>query len=195
MKKRYLYSIALVMLLIFAVVGVTYAFFVSEAASNQNLETSSKKFEVIYTGGQIPLENIKLKPSIDKSGGINTSVNIMMAQDSALAKGTLYINIEKLTSNLANDGFIWEVYGSDGTYETGTFVGYNDTDNNIINIVENFPITYDNKTFTVYLWLDGNNPYMDNRILDAEFDCYIGTKTEQFAGTVIKQVVYERIFI
>ena len=195
MKKRYLYSIALVMILIFAVVGVTYAFFVSEAASNQNLETSSKKFEVIYTGGQIPLENIKLKPSIDKSGGINTSVNIMMAQDSALAKGTLYINIEKLTSNLANDGFIWEVYGSDGTYETGTFVGYNDTDNNIINIVENFPITYDNKTFTVYLWLDGNNPYMDNRILDAEFDCYIGAKTEQFAGTVIKQVVYERIFI
>ncbi|MBQ8219539.1 MAG: hypothetical protein IJZ79_07290 [Bacilli bacterium] len=186
MKKKYIYPIIAILFLTIVTVGTTYSFFMAQASSQEELKGTSKNFEVIYTGGKIPLENMKIKPSSTKEGGLNTSVNIKVGTNSVLARGTIYINIKKMTSNLSNDGFIWEVYGSNGYYKKGTFSGYNDTDNNIVNIVENVPITYDDTEYTIYLWLDGNNPNIDNRIKDAEFDCYIGAKTENFTGTTIK---------
>ena len=186
MVRKFLYTIIAVIFLITAIVSTTYSFFMSQTNSNEKPQGSSKKFEVIYTGGKISLENQKITPTSNKTGGINTSVSIRMAEDSVLAQGTLYLNINKITSNIANDGFIWEVHGSNGYYNRGTFNGYNDTNNKIINIAENFEINYQETIYTIYFWLDGNNEYIDNRILNAEFDCFIGAKTENFTGTTVK---------
>lgn len=186
MIRKYIYTIIAIVVLITATISTTYSFFMSQVSSNEKSQGSSKKFEVIYTGGKVSFENKKITPTAAKTEDFSTSVSIRMAADSVLAKGTIYININKITSSIANDGFIWEVYGSNGYYNQGTFDGYNDTDNKIINIAEDFEITYQETIYKIYFWLDGNNKLIDNRILNAEFDCYIGAKTENFTGATIQ---------
>lgn len=187
MKKQLIYSIITVFLIMIIIIGSTYAFFTSTAKANNNAAANSKNFEVIYTGGGQNLSG-SLKPCAKKEDGINTTVNIKMAQNSALARATLYINIEKITSNLAVEGFVWEVYGTDpnGTqvyYNKGNFAGTNDTDKNTVNIVENYQLSYENTSFTVYLWVDRSK--VDNGILNSEFKGSLGAKTENFTGATV----------
>ena len=169
------------------IIGSTYAFFTSTANANTNAAANSKNFEVIYTGGGKNLSG-SLDPCTKKEDGINTTVNIKMAQNSALAKATLYINIEKITSNLAVEGFIWEVYGTNESgeevyYKKGNFAGTNDTDKNTINIVEDYKLSYENTSFTVYLWVDANK--VNESILNSEFKGSLGAKTENFTGATV----------
>lgn len=182
MKKQYMYSIIAVLVLTITTIGSTYAFFASSASSNNALSTNSKKFEVIYTGGSEI--NGPLKIGTRKEDGINTAVNIKVAAGSVLAKSTLYINVERITANLANDAFVWEVIGiKNGNqvyYNRGDFQGVNDTNNNVVNIVENYQLSEDDTTFTAYLWIDAIKA--DNSILNSEFSGYIGAKSENFTG-------------
>ena len=169
------------------IIGSTYAFFTSTAKANNNAAANSKNFEVIYTGGGKNLSGT-LDPCTKKEDGINTTVNIKMAQNSALAKATLYINIEKITSNLAVEGFIWEVYGTNESgeevyYKKGNFAGTTDTDKNTINIVEDYKLSYENTSFTVYLWVDANK--VNESILNSEFKGSLGAKTENFTGATV----------
>lgn len=169
------------------IIGSTYAFFTSTAKANNNAAANSKNFEVIYTGGGKNLSGT-LDPCTKKEDGINTTVNIKMAQNSALAKATLYINIEKITSNLAVEGFIWEVYGTNESgeevyYKKGNFAGTNDTDKNTINIVEDYKLSYESTSFTVYLWVDANK--VNESILNSEFKGSLGAKTENFTGATV----------
>lgn len=187
MKKQLIYSIIAVFLIMIIIIGSTYAFFTSTAKANNNAAANSKNFEVIYTGGGKNLSG-SLDPCTKKEDGINTTVNIKMAQNSALAKATLYINIEKITSNLAVEGFIWEVYGTNESgeevyYKKGNFAGINDTDKNTINIVEDYKLSYENTSFTVYLWVDANK--VNESILNSEFKGSLGAKTENFTGATV----------
>lgn len=185
MKKQILYSIISTLLLTIAVIGSTYAYFSASTNSNKNIEGTSKTFDVIYTGGTTISGPLSL--GIKKEDGLSTTVNIKMAAGSALATATLYIDIEKITSNLAIDGFIWEVVGTKNNtqvyYKKGNFSGTNDTTNNIVNIVENYKLSEENTSFTVYLWIDGNQT--DNSVVNAEFKGYIGAKTENFTGATV----------
>lgn len=186
MRKQVLYSIMSILLLTIAVIGSTYAYFSASASSNENVEGTSKTFDVIYTGGTTISGPINLGSK--KEDGLNTTVNIKMAEGSALATATLYINIEKITSNLATEGFVWEVIGTKNNtqvyYNKGNFVGTNNTTKNIVNIVENYKLSEENTSFTVYLWIDGNK--VDNNIVNAEFQGYIGAKTENFTGATVQ---------
>ena len=92
------------------IVGSTYAYYLSTTKSNNSaLNTNASNFEVIYTGGEEITGPINLSKSREQ--GLNTSVKIKMAEGSALAKANIYINVEKITSNISIDGFIWEVVG------------------------------------------------------------------------------------
>ena len=179
MKKQLLYVIAILLLTV-TVAGGTYAFFVSATTNANNIVSNASKFEVIYTGGGKIEGPVTL--SADKEGGKNTTVNIRVAEGSVPAKATIYINIEKITSNLAVKGFKWEVYGYQDGQEvyskTGDFDGK--TDNSIINIVEKYQLSEKNTSFTLYLWLDGN--MLDNSIIGGEFSGYIGAETENFTA-------------
>lgn len=181
MKKSMLYTVA-ILLLVVAVAGGTYAFFTSAISANNALNTNSINFEVIYTGGTEITGPMNL--SATKEQGLNTTVNIRMAEGSAQAKATLYVNIEKITSNIAVKGFKWEVYGyQDGNQvysNTGTFDGTKDND--IVNIVNDYQLSEENTSFTAYFWLDGN--LLGNEVLGAEFKGFIGAKTENFTGNL-----------
>lgn len=183
MKKQLLYSIFTVLLLAIVIAGSTYAFFSASITSSENVDIDTSKFEVIYTGGTTI--DGELKIGSKKEDGYNTTVNIKLAKDSVQTKANLYIDIEEITPNIAVSGFIWEVYGYKNNTpvysNSGNFNGYNSTDNKIVNIVENYTLSEDNTSFTVYLWLDGNKT--DNNVVGGSFKGHIGAKTENFTAT------------
>lgn len=183
MKKQFIYTISAILLLTIAVVGSTYAFFSATATSNNNsVSANAQKFEVIYTGGTEINGPIDL--SIDRTGGVNTTVHIKVGQGSSQALAYLFLNIEEMTDNLSVSNVKWEVSGVKNGKEVyvnnGTFAGYNDTNNNTIPIVEDYRLTEDQTDFTVYIWIDGNST--GNEILGAMLSSYISAQTEQYTG-------------
>lgn len=180
MKKTAIYII-IVLVLVATISGGTYAFFSASTNSKTNsINSASSKFEVIFTGGTAIDGALSL--SSDRSGGLNTTVNIKMGEGSVVAKGIIYMKVETLTSALAVDGFVWEVDGYKGGelvyYNTGTFNGVSEGDE--INIVEDYELSTDNTAFTVYLWLDGN--MVSNEVLGARVKGFLGAKTENFTA-------------
>lgn len=184
MKKRNLLIVLGVIISIFLIAGATYAFFVSSVNSG-NITTKANNFGVDFEPGDPIVGPLELTNS--KEGGLVTEVNIKMAHGSALAKANIFVNIEKITANLAIESFKWEVVGKKNNVVTytnnGSFLGYNDTTNNILNIVEGYLLTEENTTFTVYFWLDGNS-IKDTSILNSEFKGYIGAKTDNFTAAL-----------
>lgn len=185
MKKKVTYTILvifIILLLTITTVGITYSFFVTSATGKNQTEATGKKFEIIYTGGTDITGPIEL--ATKKEEGLSTTVNIKIAQGSAVALADIYINVEKITSNIAIEGLIWEVVGIKNStqvyYNKGNFSGVNNTTNNIVTVVDDYLLSEDNTAFTVYLWLDGNK--VDNSVLNSEFKGYIGAKTENFTG-------------
>lgn len=187
MKKILIYIIAIFMSVIL-IVGGTYAFFVATSNSNQ-IVTNSTKFEVIYTGGkQI---GGKLEFSNSKTEDFKTAVNIRMAEGSVLGIANLYIQIDEITSNIANEALTWEVYktydgvesfegsGSFADCQTGTNKRNCETGDKLY-IVDDYKLSEKNTTFTIYIWLNGN--LANNSAIGGIFKGYIGAETENFTG-------------
>lgn len=185
MKKqtKTIYIIIAILLLTIIVAGSTYAAFMAMVSGSNEVKTNSSKLEVVYTGDDSEITEPMTIASKKEEGQIRT-VNISVTEDSVEAKATIYINIEEITDNLAIEGFIWEVYGvqsgKDVYYKKGNFDGYNNTTNNIVNIVEDYKLTDENTTFTIYLWIDGNQT--DNKVIGSSFKGHIGAKTENFSA-------------
>lgn len=184
MKRQLIYTICAVLLLTVAVIGSTYAYFTATAGGNNNTNTASSDFEIIYTGGTEISGNMPI--TSDKTEAFKTTVNISSTQASVEAVATIYLNIETITPNLRIEGFVWELYGYKNNqqvvHRSGTFNGYNDTTNNIVNLIENYPIDNTNTAFTLYLWIDGTKT--NNNVLGGEFLGYIGARTERITGTL-----------
>ena len=183
MKRQTVYTILAFLLLTIATVGSTYAFFsATTGTTNDVVVADAKKFEVIYTGGS-EIGGI-MSLSADRTGGKNTTVHIKVGQGSAQALAYLYLNINTITENIRINGFKWEVSGVRGNQEVytnnGTFNGYNDTNNNIITLVNDYRLTEEQTDFTVYLWIDGNS--VGNEVLGGSFSGYISASTERFTG-------------
>ncbi len=182
MKRQTIYTICAFLLLAIATVGSTYAFFSATTGEDSNVATESQKFEVIYTGGTDIGGPVSL--SADRNGGKNTTVHIKVGQGSSKALAYLYLNIDMITENIRISGFKWEVSGVRGGKEVytnnGTFEGYNDTDNNIITIVEDYRLSEEQTDFTIYLWVDGNE--VGNEVMGGRLGGYISASTEQFTG-------------
>ena len=182
MKRYTLYSIVAILLLALAVSGSTYAYLTTRASTNNSLATSVKGLNVIYDSGTPIDGNINVVSS--KEQGYNTTVKIKLAQNSVAASATLYIDIERITQNIAIPGFIWEVYGYKNGVEVysnhGNFANYNDTNNKIVNIVRNYELSEEETSFVVYFWLDGNKT--NNDVLDGQFKAYIGARSENITG-------------
>lgn len=182
MKKQLIFAISGILLLTIIVSGGTYAFYSANAGNNQTLNTTATKLEVLYTGGDTI--SGPMTAGSNKESGLNTTVNIRVSNDSVDALANLFINIENITSNIATNGFIWEVYGYKNSqqvyYNSGNFSGKDATTNNIIKIVEDYQVTKVNTSFTVYFWIDGSKT--GNEILGGEFRGYISASSENFTG-------------
>lgn len=180
MKKILMYTAA-VLLITIITVGGTYAYFFATIASdNDAANTNSTKLDVIYTKGDTIDGFLNL--SSDKTGGINTTINIKVAEDSVMGIADLYFNIEEITANLAIASLHWEVYKTIDEVESfvnrGTFEGKQTGDK--FTIVDNYKLSATNTAFTVYIWLDGNA--VGNEVLTGKIKGYISASIEQFTA-------------
>lgn len=187
MKKQFIYIVAIVLLLIVTISGATFAFFSSYNATGNILNANASDFGVDFEQGD-PIDGaLELASNKNDPGVQKTEVNIKMKSGSPYAKATVFFNIEEMTSNLAVEGFIWEVVGVRNNVETyyrqGNFQGYDATNNRTVNLVEDYTLTEETTTFTIYFWLNGAL-IQDTNILNSQFSGYIGAKTDNFTATL-----------
>lgn len=184
MKKAILYTIIILLVIVITVTG-TYAFFVATTGSNNNVTANSAKLEVIYTGGTAIQGGLNLVRT--KEEGFNTTVTIKLSEDSVDAMADIYIHINQITSTIATEALIWEVYkkyeGTETFVDSGTFLdceAENTTkkceNGDKIYIVKNYELTTTDTYYTVYIWLNGDK--VGNEALGATLDAYIGAETE-----------------
>lgn len=188
--KKIVINITIILLITIITVGATFAYLSATTNSDRNVITSdSAQLIVKYTGGMHIDGTISM--SKDKTGGRNTTVNISQDENSVNAKANLFINIDSISSQLATEGFIWEVYKvvddeeiyvNDGTFatcqsgETSRKCAKGDR----IYIVNDYVLSIENTAFKVYVWLDGNQ--VGNEVLGTSFSGTIAAETERYTG-------------
>lgn len=187
MKKIIVY-ISIILLIIIITAGATFAYLTMTTNSEINsVLAEGTEIKMIYTGGKKIEGAISLTE--DKTGGLNTTVNIRLEEDSPKVKTNLYINVDQITPALASEGFKWEVYKNDETipFNVGNFEGCQDgnttkkcTNGDKLYIINDYETLTTNTSFTVYVWLDGN--LVGNEVLGASFTGTIGAESEKFTG-------------
>ncbi len=188
MKKEVNYSIIVTALVvIFATIGSTYAYYSLVASgNNKNVVSSSEKYEIIYRGGtNIDSTNCEMRVVSSKEGGCSTTVEFGLGSGVNVAvNGNLFINLDSISDALKIAGFKWEVYQVSG--QTETFVSQGNFQNipvsNQIQIVTNRPLSTTVAKYKIYFWIDGN--LTDNNVANATFSGYIGASTETLTGII-----------
>ena len=183
MNKKIVYSVGVVLLIVVAIVGSTYAYFSSVATStNSNVSANAEKYEIIYRGGTDINTVLKMLPS--HTGADNTTVEIGIASGVNVAvTATLFITVESISQSIATDGFKWEVYRISGNDEilenSGNFQGA--TNNSEVTILTK-PLSTTMTSYKVYFWLDGSK--VGNEAQNTSFSGYIGARSDIITGIV-----------
>lgn len=162
MKKKILYSILIVLLIIIVSVGITYAWL--SWSGSVNISGTSECFDVNYVKGQdIGSEESPAKLSLASSytEGLSTVVKVNLNDTCTILNGTgtLYLNTDSITSNILLTSNVLKYQVLDGTTEITNGVI---TSTGTLAIYDNIPITNEEKSITVYIWIDGNLVTNDN---------------------------------
>lgn len=162
MKKKILYSVLIVLLIIIVSVGITYAWL--SWSGSVNVSGTSECFDVNYVKGQdIGSEESPAKLSLASSytEGLSTVVKVNLDDTCTILNGTgtLYLNTDSITSNILLTSNVLKYQVLDGTTEITNGVI---TSTGTLAIYDNIPITNEEKSITVYIWIDGNLVTNDN---------------------------------
>ena len=162
MKKKILYSILIVLLIIIVSVGITYAWL--SWSGVVNISGTSECFDVNYVKGQdIGSEESPAKLSLASSytEGLSTVVKVNLNDTCTILNGTgtLYLNTDSITSNILLTSNVLKYQVLDGTTEITNGII---TSTGTLAIYDNIPITNEEKSITVYIWIDGNLVTNDN---------------------------------
>ena len=148
-------TIVIVATLCLIVFSVTYAWFLtSKESSDVNNAASGGNLDIVYQNGQ-DITGI-LRPSKTNADALSTTATIRKSDSSVDALATINLNIETISPELAISAFKWEVYkdSDSAPVSSGTFSGA--TDDSQINLVKDYLVTTTNTTFTIKLWLNGD---------------------------------------
>ena len=162
MKKKILYSVLIVLLIIIVSVGITYAWL--SWSGSVNVSGTSECFDVNYVKGQdIGSEESPAKLSLASSytEGLSTVVKVNLNDTCTILNGTgtLYLNTDSITSNILLTSNVLKYQVLDGTTEITNGII---TSTGTLAIYDNIPITNEEKSITVYIWIDGNLVTNDN---------------------------------
>lgn len=149
--------------------SVTYAWFISSQSTDNVNASTSGKLEIIYDKGQDV--NGTLRPSSSKETGLSATVKIKQSLNSVSGLGTVTLNVVNIDPALAVKGLKWELYKDSDVspIANGTFEGV--TSNSQIDLVKDYLLTTTDTTFTLYIWLNGNE--VDNSVMNKTFSAYI----------------------
>ena len=165
MKKKVIYSIIIVSVIIILSVAVTYAVYTFSGVVN--ISGTSECFDVNYVkGGDIGSDSSPAKFSLASSytGGLSTSVTVSLKSTCTITNGTgtLYLNTDtSVTSSALLNGKVLKYQVLDGStpVEGGSGIVSSAEQTPIYS---NIPITTTEKTIKVYIWIDGSLVTNDN---------------------------------
>ena len=153
MKKKIIIAIIAISALI---IGTTYAWF--SWAVEFRISENTECFDIDYKKGKDIGSNENKKTLMLGSShydGLSTTVEVKTKDACNInsAKGTLYLNTEESTSKaiLESNTLKYQVIYENDLVSSGTInqIGKN-------KIYEEFNITNESKTLTVYVWIDGS---------------------------------------
>ena len=162
MKKKVIYSIIIVSVIIILSVAVTYAVYTFSGVVN--ISGTSECFDVNYVKGQdigsdSNPANFVLASTYTEGLSSVIKVNLKDTCTITNGTGTLYLNTDSTTSSILLTSNVLKYQVLDGTNEVA---------NGIVNSTGNLPI-YSNieinnqvKQLTVYIWIDGSLVNNDN---------------------------------
>ena len=180
MKKNTVVLIVLltVLLALGVAATITYAFLTSKTESGNLMITKSGTLDIKYTKGDDITGS--LKQTTSRVGGLSTEVTISKTSASVDASANIYIIPTTLSEELRVAGLKWEVVGSNGYNNNGTFYGA--IENTPIPIVVNHELTTTDTTFTIYIWLNGNQ--VGSEVVGTTFVGKIYAESTQVYGTL-----------
>ena len=176
MKKKVIYSIIIVSVIIILSVAVTYA--VYTFSGSVNISGTSECFDVNYVKGQdigrdSNPANFVLASTYTEGLSSVIKVNLKDTCTITNGTGTLYLNTDtSVTSSTLLSGKLLKYQVLDGTTPVGSGIV---SSAESIEIYKDIPITTTVKTITVYIWLDGNlvTEQNQNEILSSVYKGHI----------------------
>ena len=155
-KKKII--ILAVITFIIILLSTSFAFFVWNSSSNQNinvaLNLSGLDAYIHYNKGTDVLTGTLL-PSTDYSGGISTEIELWKDPSAASRTlyGHIYLDITTIGTNLANEPALkWAITSNNKVLNTGDFVGK--SNGNSIELSLNIPLSTTKQLYQIYIWLD-----------------------------------------
>ena len=176
MKKKVIYSIIIVSVIIILSVAVTYA--VYTFSGSVNISGTSECFDVNYVKGQdIGSDSNPANFSLASTytEGLSSVIKVNLKDTCTITNGTgtLYLNTDtSVTSSTLLSGKLLKYQVLDGTTSVGSGIV---SSAESIEIYKDIPITTTVKTITVYIWLDGNlvTEQNQNEILSSVYKGHI----------------------
>ena len=176
MKKKVIYSIIIVSVIIILSVAVTYAVYTFSAVVN--ISGTSECFDVNYVKGQdIGSDSNPANFSLASTytEGLSSVIKVNLKDTCTISNGTgtLYLNTDtSVTSSTILSGKVLKYQVLDGTTPVGSGIV---SSAESIEIYKDIPITTTVKTITVYIWLDGNlvTEQNQNEILSSVYKGHI----------------------
>ena len=176
MKKKVIYSIIIVSVIIILSVAVTYA--VYTFSGSVNISGTSECFDVNYVKGQdigSDSNPAKFVLANNYTEGLSSVIKVNLKDTCTITNGTgtLYLNTDtSVTSSTILSGKVLKYQVLDGTTPAGSGIV---SSAESIEIYKDIPITTTVKTITVYIWLDGNlvTEQNQNEILSSVYKGHI----------------------
>ena len=162
MKKKVIYSIIIVSVIIILSVAVTYAVYTFSGVVN--ISGTSECFDVNYVKGQdigsdSNPANFSLASTYIEDLSSVIKVNLKDTCTISNGTGTLYLNTDSTTSNILLTSNVLKYQVLDGTNEVASGI-VSSTGN--LPIYNNIEINNQVKQLTVYIWIDGSLVNNDN---------------------------------
>ena len=175
MKKKVIYSIIIVSVIIILSVAVTYAVYTFSGVVN--ISGTSECFDVNYVKGQdIGSDSNPANFSLASTytEGLSSVIKVNLKDTCTISNGTgtLYLNTDSTTSSILLTSNVLKYQVLDGTTPVGSGIV---SSAESIEIYKDIPITTTVKTITVYIWLDGNlvTEQNQNEILSSVYKGHI----------------------
>ena len=162
MKKKVIYSIIIVSVIIILSVAVTYAVYTFSGVVN--ISGTSECFDVNYVKGQdIGSDSNPANFSLASTytEGLSSVIKVNLKDTCTISNGTgtLYLNTDSTTSSILLTSNVLKYQVLDGTNEVANGI-VNSTGN--LPIYNNIEINNEVKQLTVYIWIDGSLVNNDN---------------------------------
>ena len=162
MKKKVIYSIIIVSVIIILSVAVTYAVYTFSGVVN--ISGTSECFEVNYVKGQdIGSDSNPANFSLASTytEGLSSVIKVNLKDTCTISNGTgtLYLNTDSTTSSILLTSNVLKYQVLEGTNEVASGI-VSSTGN--LPIYNNIEINNQVKQLTVYIWIDGSLVNNDN---------------------------------